>query len=545
MRMNLKALLVDDEINITRNLRTVIPWEALGIEVVATAANGVKALESIDAHGPDLILSDIRMPVMDGIELLKRLQEREYDGEVVMLTGFQEFDYARSAVKYGAKDYILKPIDYEELQSVVQRLAAQIRERRAKRQQEQRMWKSLSSLAQEKVLYDVLMDYTNVGALPDDEQLRRPTYMLLVADLDGYSRIARPWNENERKLRNFALRNVLQEALLPCGLDYAVVQTREGEWCLVIARQPEGAAADAAEARGWCGTLQQAAERFAKLPISVAIYPEQVPLERLAAAYKCAQRALQLSPGERHILFADERGPSDETHLSLWFLFDELATGLKQGDRNRLRRATSELHAVMKNIMAQSVLRGEQILHFLALHLMREMRESGLLAGSQEDTVWEKLEKSVSVKELLGTIDSLLEECLDARAAKKTSEVLMMAAKDYIDRHLSEDFGVDQLAGHLGISCSYFSLLFKQQYGETFVEHLTRRRIELAKTLLLMSDKSVTQIGKAAGYAERRYFTKVFMKHVGMTPSEFRERNASIEPAQSVPKTKHIPHRRV
>ncbi|MFB9754172.1 response regulator [Paenibacillus hodogayensis] len=531
--MDLKALLVDDEINIMRNLQTVIPWEALGIEVVGLALNGVKALELIEEHDPDLILSDIRMPVMDGIELLKRLQERQYEGEVIMLTGFQEFDYARSAVKYGAKDYILKPIDYEELESVVGRLAQQIRERRNTKLQEQRKWKEMSTLAHEKMLYDVLMDYTTVGSLPDDEhgQLDQSVYTLLVADLDGYSQLARRWEEGERKLRNFAIRNVLQDALQPYRLVYAVMQTREGEWCVLIQREASGPQAASDEVRRWCAALLHAVEQYAKLTISVGIYPCPVPLESLAAARISVQRALQLSPGERQVLLADDCRPADEANTPLWGVIDQLATGMKQGDRESIEQAIGDLHAGIRAVLGQSVLRGEQMMHFLVLHLMREMRDVGMLTGEREEAVWAKLEKSVSVKGLFDTLDSLIDECLSARTVKKTGEVLMMSAKDYIDRHLSDDLGVEQLADHLGISCSYFSLLFKQQNGETFVEHVTRRRVERAKSLLLAGDKSITQIGKEVGYAERRYFTKVFLKQVGQTPSEFRERSgAEAEP---------------
>ncbi|PYI53894.1 response regulator transcription factor [Paenibacillus flagellatus] len=528
--MNLKALLVDDEINIMRNLQTVIPWERMGIDIVGMATNGAKALELIEERMPDLILSDIRMPVMDGIALLQQLQERQYEGEVIMLTGFQEFDYARSAVKYGAKDYILKPIDYEELQSIVERLAQQIRERRAAKRNEEKKWRHLSTLAHQKILYDVLMDYASVSDphLPsdDEEAMRRFDYTLLVADLDGYSRIARPWNERERKLWNFAVRNVLQEALLPRELDYAVLQTREGEWCVLVRRRPGSPDPASDEVRGWCETLQQAVAQYVKLPVSVGIYPCPVPMEALAESYKCVQRALQLSPEKQQVLLVDNRCDESETEdESLWPLVDELVAGLKQCDRARTEQATRGLNASVKAILAQSVLRGEQILHFVVLHLMREMREVGMLEGSREDAVWAKLEKSVSVKELLCTIDELVQECLNARVAKKTSELLMMSAKDYIHRHLGNDLGIEELADHLGISCSYFSLLFKQQYGETFVEYVTRQRMETAKSLLLMTDKSVTQIGKTVGYAERRYFTKVFHKFWGMTPTELREKS--------------------
>lgn len=528
--MKLKALLVDDEINIMRNLQTVIPWEELGIGIIGMATNGVKAMEMIEEHAPDLILSDIRMPVMDGIALLKWLQERKYEGEVMMLTGFQEFDYARSAVKYGAKDFILKPIDYEELRQIVERLALQIRERRMERLKEEKKWKRLSSLAYEKILLDVLLDYTSVSSLhllPEDGDMpEKLAYTLLVADLDGYSQIARPWSERERKLWNFAVKNVLQEALFLYELAYAVLQTREGEWCLLIEHRTDCAVPGPEEIQVWSESLQRAVEQYAKLPVSIGIFASPVPMERLAEGYKCVQRSLQLSPGKQHVLFVDGAGGGDETNEPLWSLLDELVAGLKLKDRSKVEQATRGLHASVKVILSQSVLRVEQMLHFVVLHLMREMREIGLLGGEQEVAVWAKLEKSVSVKELLDTIDGLTNDCMNAGLMKKTGEVLMVSAKDYIQRHMSTDFGIEEVADYLGISCSYFSMLFKQQYGETFVEHLTRQRMELAKSLLVMTDKSVTSIGNKVGYAERRYFTKVFHKQEGMTPTEFRERHA-------------------
>jgi len=98
----------------------------------------------------------------------------------------------------------------------------------------------------------------------------------------------------------------------------------------------------------------------------------------------------------------------------------------------------------------------------------------------------------------------------------------MMSAQNYIQQNLGSDFGIEDISDFLGISCSYFCLLFKNHFGETFVEYLTRQRIETAKYMLSGSEKSITQIGAEVGYQERRYFTKVFQKYTGMTPSEYR-----------------------
>jgi two-component system response regulator YesN len=100
----------------------------------------------------------------------------------------------------------------------------------------------------------------------------------------------------------------------------------------------------------------------------------------------------------------------------------------------------------------------------------------------------------------------------------------MISAENYIHRHLESNFGIEEICHYLGISPSYFSLLFKQQYGETFVEYLSKQRIERAKSMLVLSDKSIKQIGNKVGFFERRYFTSVFQKYTGETPSEYRDK---------------------
>lgn len=522
------ALLVDDEAHITRNLEKVIPWEQLGISLIGTATNGAKALELVDAQMPDLILSDIRMPVMDGLELLKELCDRGFDGEVVMLTGYQEFDYARTAIKYGAKDYILKPIDYEELEGVVTRAAGHIRLRKREKRNAEHKWKKLSTVAYEKLLLDVLMDYTSVLLLPEEDLPELADYTLLIVDLDDYSQLARYWNERERKLWNFAVRNVLLDALGE-EIVYSALQTREGEWCILLQQPPgEGAAADAT-LRRWGGELQQAVKLHTKLTVSVGFYPEPLRLEGLAQAYRKLQRALQLSLRKEAVL-AYEEPAAEEQHelkLTVWAIADELVGALKQKDAARMEQAIAALNRELKAIPEHSHLRVEQMLHFLNLHLLREMRDIGVLSGEQETAVWAQLDRSVNAKELLETVRQLTQEIMQSGMSRKPSELLMHAALDFIERHMAHDLCIDALADHLGISGSYFSLLFKQHTGETFVEYLKRQRLDAAKSMLLMTDKSVTQIGKAVGYSERRYFTKVFAKAEGMTPSEYREKSTA------------------
>ncbi|WP_409341573.1 response regulator [Paenibacillus sp. MBLB4367] len=524
----LKALLVDDEINILRNLQKVIPWEEIGFEIVGLAGNGVKALEMAEAHQPDLVLSDIRMPVMDGITFVQKLRELNGECECVMLTGYQDFEYARSVMRFGVKEYMLKPIDYEELEQVVRKTAAAIRTKRQEAKSEARKWGSVVSLAYEKILYDFLMDYTSVAAHPllaaEELQLEELEYALLLVDLDRYSQLSVGWSEKERKLWNFAIRNVLQEALEDEKKKYAVLQMREGEWCLLIEHPASDAAFGGGQALRWAEQVREAVKQNVKLGVCVGINPRLVAAGQLSAAYKSVQRAVSLAPGEGLLMAADdELGVSKEPVDFLWNLVERMVSGLKQCDRSHTEEALQKLNQHLKTIPDASLLRVQQILHFLVLHLLREMREMDVLSQAEEESIWGKLGRCVGSKDLLVVMNELINQCLQVVVGKKSSVVLMISAKDYIDKRLSADLGIEEVADYLGISSSYFSLLFKQHYGITFVEYVTKLRMETAKSLLVMSDRSVAQIGEAVGYLERRYFTKVFQKYTGMTPSEYRE----------------------
>ncbi|NUU62566.1 response regulator transcription factor [Paenibacillus agri] len=255
----LKVLLVDDEAPILNNLNRVLPWEEMGMTVSGMARSGMDALRIAEEEHPDLVLCDIRMPVMDGLTFVGKLRELGNECEVLLLTGYQEFDYAREAIRLGVREYICKPIHYEELGNKVREIGAHIRSRKYK---------------------------------------------------------------------------------------------------------------------------------------------------------------------------------------------DKL---------------------------------------FNSLPLFQEVPDNG------------------------------------SENSKKSSDQLMNMAVQYITEKLSSDIGIEEVAGKLGISSSYFCLLFKNRFSMTFVEYVTQQRVDAAKFMLAHSEKSIAVIGSGVGYQERRYFTKVFQKQTGMSPKEYRE----------------------
>lgn len=524
--MHLTALLVDDEPNILRNLESIIPWEAMGIEVIGRAKNGQIALDIAKQLGPDIIFSDIRMPSMDGITFLKLLREFNEHAEVMIITGYQDFEYARSLLKFGVYDYILKPINYEELIKLTEKIAFKVRAKKLDQMLQKKKWSKVVTLAYEKILYDIIMDYTTVNTkyqLSEEElNLEDFSYVFLLIDSDNYSQKSLSWNEKERKLWNFAIRNVLQDALAVHELKCVVLQMREGEWCAVIEQDKHKTQVDFIETKKWTEYMQIEVNKNLHLKVSIVVYPDPVAVTALSQVYKKMQHMLQQSPNKEETLLI--YNPTTAQNDSIWNLIEKMVSSLKQFDRPMTENALEKLKAQLATISEQSFIRAEQILHFLVLHLLREMREIYTISIQEEEVVWKKLDQNIGVEGFISLIQEIIENSMKSGLKKKNSDLLMHSAKDYIYRNLGSYFGVEEISEYLDISCSYFSLLFKQHYGETFVEYLSKQRIETAKSMLLLSDKSITQIGIAVGYTERRYFTKVFQKYTGEIPSEYREK---------------------
>lgn len=542
----LKAMLVDDEPNILRNLQTVLPWAELGFEVTATARNGEEALRLAEAKQPDLVLSDIRMPSMDGIAFVRALRERSGECDILMITGYQQFDYVKELLKYGVSDYILKPIDYDGLAETIRQTGERLRERRLRRLEQERQWSHMRRAAKEKLLHDViaglitdanpwwLEDDGDSGsgsqAAGDEPSAGEERYRMWLVDVDEPAPGNSAWGD--RRLRGFAVGNVLRDVLQHEGTAHAVLQLREGEWCLLVespsATTSAGASPHEALLRAGmlAERLQSAVSAGVGLDVSVAVEPEPVPAAELAGTYKQLQRAMQLRTQERRAVLTcgDAGGAAEPSHAAMWELVEAMAGGLRALDRAKTEDAFRRLREELRGVPAASFARAERLLHFLALHLMRELHGLHRWREDEEEAVWRELEASEGVAGLLRVLRRMLDAGLQAGDRKKPAELLMEQAEAFMRERYAADFGIEDVASKLGISPSYFSLLFKQHFGETFLERLTKLRMEKAIGLLLHTDKSVSDISRSVGFAERRYFTKVFQKFTGEIPSEYRDK---------------------
>jgi two-component system response regulator YesN len=536
--MSGKVLLVDDEAHITRNLEKVIPWEMLGLTVAGVAKNGVEALELMEQGPIDLLLCDIRMPVMDGLELVRHIREKEIACDIIMLSGYQDFTYTRTAIQYGVNDYMLKPIPYDELTGVIARIMANQRNKQKQKLEEKQKLGRMIDLASEKILYDIIMDYTDVTAdnwllTGDEQQLKEQQFVLIVLDLDVSSEKTkdwRDWSDKERKLWNFAVCNVLREKLHQQSLHHAVIQIRDGEWCVLI-EVDKDIPYNLAQIKEWTEMLLITVSGHVKLNLFAGIFREFASVADLSSAYKVVQQGMQLTPVHDVIaVYPSEQMRSSKADQAFWDTAEKIIGAVKRGDSITVDFELQSVTLLLQQMNEPSLGRVKPLLHFFVLHLMREMKEMGVFTREQEDMLWRRLDRRFGIKDLLSVIrqvtSTVSEKSMDK---KKQSERSMAEARSFLDRNLYRDLSVEEAATHVGLSTSYFSLLFKQTFGETFIEYVTRQRMERAKVMLADTQKSVAQIAKEVGYAERRYFTKVFMKYTGENPTDYRSKHQDGE----------------
>lgn len=536
--MKIKAMLVDDEIHILNNLSKVLPWNDMDIEIVSLARNGVEALAAAKKHRPDLILTDIRMPVMDGMALLKEIRQLGMESEVLLLTGYQQFEYAQAAIHYGVQEYICKPINYEELEQSVKEVAKNIREKQLLQSKEQK-FDRIAYLANENYLLQSLLGQSYKEEHPlwseDEEWVDELSYFMYLVDVNEYAYASVQWTVANRKDWNKKIRKKLKMMLDERqAKEAAVLQIREGEWCIIIPNTTNESVMESKQLNRMLFQLQD--EERANEHVHFRMCVKQIPcsVAELAVVYKQMQQQLTYHNSDEAIVIADQAAIdlARTVHADVdvkWQWIEELSKGLRNGSAELLGQVINSMKERLPQLCLLSVARTEKLLHYLLIYLLREMREQQMLGQEQEEQIWNQLQESMNVKELQALVLSLISQARSSLSTKKSSEVLMFSAENYIQQQLDKDFGIDDIAQHLGISCSYFCFLFKQHFGETFVEYLTRQRMEIAKSLLMNSDKTITQIGTQVGYIERRYFTKVFQKYTGMTPSEYRIKHAEAD----------------
>lgn len=532
MGTDLKICFIDDIRTVVEGISQQIQWDQHGITVCGTAINGLEGMALIENYRPDIILTDIRMPMLDGLELTSRIKETLPAAKVILMTGYSDFEYAKQAVQLGAFDFITKPFSLSHIEEVVLKAKAEIEDERHKEnrmaEMEQKVTESLPILRQE--FFTLLLHHK----ADQREAERRWSYIkpdlvakhlfVMVIEIDGFAEKCVHTSISEIELIRFSLQNIMEETIAPYtrGLIFRDTTTR---FAAVLNTTEVISAAELAEA--CCGNI----EAHTSFTISIGIGLPADQIYELSSSYNQAVQALSYhlyTGGNAVMSYADMSYTAASIPLNLRVKEQELIHALQSGNRIHTLKILNQLFDELTTV--HPLLKPEYLislfyeLSFMMLRALQEKIPYADLAGIDALVRGKQMTSSISIEDMqriLKDIAGLGCQQIE-RQTRSTAANVVQEAILYVREHLHQEFYIGDAAKHVHLSTSYFANLFKKVTGMTFNQFVIQERMEQAKRLLL-EDRQVQEIAEALGYVERRYFSDVFKKYTRMTPSEFKQ----------------------
>ena len=531
-----KILLVDDEILVRDAIRENIDWGKLDCELIGDCENGKQAVEFVKTHEVDIVLTDILMPYMDGMELSHFLHDNYPDILIVIFSGFGEFEYAKKAIQYNVSEYMLKPVTAMELTKVIENM----KEKLDSRKKEQRKMESLTQVSQDyhknanvirsKAL-DCLVKCTRDVQVSLDELERMgitfqaASYRVAVFDIDTYSDMYQMDmdKQQESALMAFVLFNVGDEIVVQekAGVVY---QEGNNRVCIIFAGNRTKEFSESIHRI--CHEIQKKVKEVIGLETSIGIGSWVRSPYELIYSYRLAAKAIDyryLLGG--NLLFDMEEKKTDNSIFLINDL-EILTESIKSGDRRLMEKTLEQIETEIKSALVEK--------SYACIYLQQVIRAIGNTCQSLSEepekiiAQREALLKAVTEQRMFSQAAALVEkyaqEVFDALQELNSSSGQRqgMLAMDYIQKNYMDPcLSLNSICSYLNISTSYFSTIFKEMTGETFIEVLTRVRMEKAKELLENTTMKNYEIAEKVGFSDPHYFGISFKKITGKTPTEY------------------------
>lgn len=529
-----KVMIVDDEPLVRKGIATSIDWEEHGIQIVQEAANGTEALAKLENEPVDLVLTDIRMPVMSGLDLSRHLKERYPDIAVVLLSGYEDFAYARAAIQIGIHNYLLKPASASELISVV----TEVKQRKEKELDERRSeinrnlilnanlpylkWKFLDSLMKEEIDDDGIADKLKTLRI----DLRGSEYAIFIIDIYNFAYFTDGLSQKGKEAFTYAVFNIAEEILLSYYSGFVCYGENDKIVALFAANKSHSV-------MDVCEEIQSKIRRYLKLSVTIGIGKPCASLHQIGSSFKEANLALREKAfkGSGKIYLYTDRVPtvSPKADYLLVSTADE-KTAVHNVKLLTAEEFRERIDQYLKKLTAQhySFEGVKRACVRLTILIAQQLEDLGLSAVDAFETesphvLIERFEVLEDLKAWLFHIAENVASCI-ATEREKSSKRIVKEALKFIEERYDQDIGLGDVADHAHVTPTYLSKLFREEMGIPFVKWLNQFRIEKAKTLLQTTHLKTYEIAEAVGYLDYKYFSNTFRKYTGVSPREYRNR---------------------
>ncbi len=530
----LKMVIADDEYRVLQLIKKLVQWDELGIACVGEADNGAAALDLIVSQSPDIVITDIRMPGIDGLELVRKTHELGLSARFILVSGHKQFEYAQSALRYGVEDYLVKPINKGELNAILARIRDRTLEesgrlesdRLLKTQLERNREKLRLQFMRSLVLEPDRLAIQSIPAIDEEYQLSFSpgAFLGFAVKVDRKSPAI-----DDAYLSRMAekIPSLVKTVLQPDCADLLIYP--HGSLVVCLANSPHP---DAIRAR--LGLLFDeirkhleihsdlmvtlAAGSYETEPVRMA-HSVQAAIEGISARISLgADRvidgaALKFSPIQRQEIFTTAH---EDQFVRL---LETLDVDAIEGWLNGLFAEMDPRKEIHPRVMVDVCL---AVLNAFSRAVARLGLDPDPSFGADPRS---RLENAVSFAELQATLTALvrgkLDSYLQARRIQDARPIRL--AKQFVSEHFAEPICLEEVAQEVHLNPAYFSAVFKKEVGINFSDYLMKCRVEKAKDLLKNTHATMTEISEKVGYKDPKYLSKIFLKIVGMTPGEYRK----------------------
>lgn len=534
-----KVFLVEDEIVVREGIRNNILWEQYGFQYAGDAPDGELALPLIRQIQPDLLITDIRMPFIDGLKLIELIRKDLPKMKIVIISGYDDFTYAQQALRLGVEQYLLKPISKVKL---VQ-LLADLREKmeNEKRQEEylarfQQEVREYESFSRRRFFEQIVVGSLSVMEITEKAKslgidIHAPYYNIVLLSLNsaGYDRsIPESYTDAVAVIQDKISGFIDQRPeflLFRWNISTYAVLVKGGQNDIRMRTEEciqgiQNYCADAGDDVNWYIAHGTPVPRLGAIP---SCFAEANRI--LSYRYICSQEHILTEESiSRSMQSSSSNRDTDKKEIEQ----EHIRAFLSNGTNEELDGFIDQLFQSYHEDRVSLTMFTKYLAMTVFFAVVKYMDSIGCSADSFWTMALQPNENGSTPEEAKQYIHKVMEQAIKLRdnESEKQQRNLLTQAIRYIDSHYSEEsMSLDKVAGIVNISPNYFSAIFSQQVGQTFIEYLTNKRIEAAKRMLLQTDKRSSEIANAVGYRDPHYFSFVFKKVTGCTPNEYRRGN--------------------
>lgn len=532
----IKVLIADDELRICELIFRLIDWESLGMSVIAVAHDGRETIKIIKNEMPDIVITDIRMPGYNGVDVIRIGKEYNSDIQFIIISGYSQFDYAQNAIHYGVSDYLLKPVKAEELTKALLRIKSRIDKNNQMYSQVKKAWtleQQNRRLYREQLImeiahgkgFDVLTKDMNTLNEQYKYEFIPGFFTIVIVKADGL-------NFEEKTESSFLYEKIQQSlsfAFAPVMQEMQGTMLDNGTYIFLFNYENEYAEIESQIHRLLNQMLLQK-DVFKKLHLTIGLGKRVNCLAEVGKSYETAYLAIK-----DHILVGTDRIIEGKEKIVVqdykdYFLHTvrELENVVENLDYKRISDIIQEWGTALSKDKEINGYQIEQSAKALVNSYLLSMQKNNY-TRDEDDNLLKDFMKSIEncislgeIQELLsGTLEQSLSEYRHKRALSGSKPI--RDAKEYIRNNLAGNLTIQEVSEYVGYSSAHFSVRFKQECGITFSDYVMESRIEKSKELLKNTRETIESIAAAVGYSDVKSFTKNFKKYTEVKPSQYRK----------------------